>query len=75
VDPHEIPPGELVTVPLPFPAFLILSVRRAVKVAVTEWFALICTVHVPVPVQAPDQPEKTEPAVACAVRVTEVPDA
>ena len=31
------------------------------------------TVHVPVPEQAPDQPEKLEPAEGVAIRVTLVP--
>ncbi len=39
----------------------------------TAFAALIVTAHVPVPVQAPDQPEKDEPVIAEAVRVTEVP--
>jgi hypothetical protein len=33
------------------------------------------TVQVPVPVQAPDQPAKVEPAPAAAVNVTLVPEA
>ena len=35
--------------------------------------ALMVTLQVPVPVQAPLQPVKVEPAVAAAVRVTLVP--
>ena len=41
--------------------------------AVTAWAALMVTWQVPVPVQAPLQPAKDEPAVAAAVRVTTVP--
>ena len=44
------------------------------KVAVMVVFAVMDTVHVPVPVQPPpDQPENVEPASGVAVRVTEVP--
>jgi hypothetical protein len=35
----------------------------------------MATVHVPVPVHAPDQPANVEPALGLAVRVTEVPAA
>ncbi len=45
----------------------------SVKVAVTVGAALIVTVQVPVPVQAPLQPVKVEPAAGAAVRVTTVP--
>jgi len=40
------------------------------KVAVTDCAAFIVTEHVPVPVQAPLQPVKAEPAAAVAVSVT-----
>lgn len=43
------------------------------NVAATVVAVLMVTIHVPVPVQAPDQPEKVEPASAVAVRVTEAP--
>jgi hypothetical protein len=44
-----------------------------VNVAVTAAAAFIVTVHGPVPVQAPLQPVKAEPALGVAVRVTTVP--
>jgi hypothetical protein len=43
------------------------------NVAVTDFAVFIVTVHVPVPVQAPLQPVKVEPAAAVAVSVTEAP--
>jgi len=43
------------------------------KVAVTDLAALITTVQVPVPVQAPDQPWKLQPEAAEALRVTDTP--
>ena len=39
----------------------------------TDEAAVRFTVHVPVPVQAPDHPAKVEPALGAAVKVTEVP--
>ncbi len=48
-------------------------VTLALNVAVTDRAAVIDTVQVPVPVQAPLQPAKLEPLAAEAVRVTEVP--
>ena len=44
-----------------------------VNVAVTDRAAVIATVHVPVPVQAPLQPANVEPAAGAAVSVTDVP--
>ena len=43
------------------------------KPAVTEWFALIVSMQVPVPEQSPDQPVNCTPEAAAALRVTEVP--
>src|SRR6266511_1974950 len=71
--PQSIPAGLLVTMPAPLPAFATVSVLSVSKVAVTSWSALIETVQVPVPVQAPPQPVKVEPEAVVAVRVTEVP--
>jgi hypothetical protein len=42
------------------------------KLALTDFAALIVTKQAPVPEQAPPQPAKTEPASALAVRFTEV---
>jgi hypothetical protein len=44
----------------------------AVKVAVTDWAAVIVTLQLPVPEHAPPQPLKVEPEAAAAVRVTAV---
>jgi len=75
VEPQEIPAGELVTVPLPVPDFVTLSVKDdCTKLAVTDVAAFTVTVQEPVPVQPPPlQPLKVEPAAAAAVRVTDVP--
>jgi len=74
VAPQEMPPGALVTLPLPVPEFVTLSVNDdCTKLAVTAWAALIVTVHVPVPVQPPLQPANVEPAAGVAVNVTAVP--
>jgi hypothetical protein len=62
-----------VTVPVPEPAFVTLSVNAGWKVAVTPRAPLIVTTHEPVPVQSPDQPVKTEPAEGEAVSVTVAP--
>lgn len=43
------------------------------KVAVTAVSAVIRTVQVLVPVQAPLQPENVEPVFGVAVKVTDVP--
>jgi hypothetical protein len=74
VEPQLIPDGELVTVPVPVPVFT--SVRAKlwiVNVAVADLAAFIVTTQLPVPVQAPLQPLKVDPAAAAAVSVTEVP--
>jgi hypothetical protein len=55
------------------PAFV--TVRTgvfSVKVAVTLWAVVMVTMHVPVPVHAPDHPLNVDPVDAAAVRTTEV---
>src|SRR5262247_4677060 len=74
VAPHVMPAGALVMVPLPAPLLLTVSAMPCTaKVAVTDCAALIVTLQVPVPVQAPLQPVKVEPAAGVAVRVSTVP--
>jgi hypothetical protein len=79
VEPQSIPAGALVTLPAPFPDFTTDRVKvggvklvRA-KVAVRAVAAVIETEQPPVPVHAPDQPAKVDPAAATAVNVTLVP--
>ena len=72
----EIPPGELLTLPVPVPA--LVTVRFAVlgggvKVAETVCAPFMTTTQPPVPEHAPDQPENVEPAVPFAARVIEAP--
>jgi hypothetical protein len=76
VFPQLMPLGLLVTVPVPVPALFTVSVEgTALKVAVTDLFALITTTHVPVPLHPlPLQPPKVDPVAAVAVKVTVVPD-
>jgi dUTPase len=67
-----IPGGVLVTVPDPLPASV--TDRGGLKVAVTDWAALIVTVQLPVPVQPPPlHPAKVQPAAGVSVRVTLAP--
>ena len=72
-----MPPVFDVTVPVPLPAFVTLSVKFVVEllnVAVTVRAAVIDTVHdVAVPLHAPLQPPNVDPLAAAAVSVTEVP--
>ena len=72
--PQSIPAGLDVTLPLPVPSLLTVSVGARVNVAVTVLAASMVTWQVlPVPAQAPLHPVKAEPAAAVAVRVTTVP--
>jgi hypothetical protein len=74
--PQLMPPGTLVTVPVPLPPFVTLNTNCvAVNVAVTLSAAVMSIVHVPVPLQAalPLQPVNVEPLAGVAVRVTVVP--
>jgi hypothetical protein len=75
VAPQLIPGGELVTVPVPVPFRLTVSVlSEDVKVAVTLRFAVIATVQVLAETESqPDQLVNVEFTSAVAVRVTDVP--
>jgi hypothetical protein len=74
VVPQLMPDGELVTLPLPVPAFVKFSEKPwTVNVAVTERAALIVTTQDEVPLHAPLQPLKSDPAAGAAVSVTDVP--
>jgi hypothetical protein len=71
-----MPPGTLVSEPEPLPENVTDRVKlegTVLKVAVTDCAALMVTLQTPVPVQAPLQPAKVDPAVAAAVKVTAVP--
>src|SRR5207244_10207328 len=70
VAPQVIPPGELVTVPLPVPALLTVSAKLGRRnVAVAGVAALKVTVQASVPEQPPPlQPVKIEPAAGAARR-------
>ena len=70
-----IVPSLLVTVPAPVTDFVTVKLYTGIKVAVTDFAAVIVAVQVPVPEQPPpDQPEKTDPLFAKAVKVTAFPD-
>jgi hypothetical protein len=73
--PQLMPLGLEVTVPVPVPARVTLTanVEAVLNVAVTARAAVIDTVQVLVPEQAPPQPAKLAPLPAAAVSVTEVP--
>jgi hypothetical protein len=74
VVPQLMPAGELVTVPVPAPAFVSVRLKVCnVNVAVTDCAALMVTTQEAVPVHAPLHPVKTEPADGVAVSVTDVP--
>jgi hypothetical protein len=75
--PHAIPPGVEVTVPLPVPFLVSASVYEVgalkVKAAVTLFAPSTTKAQLPVPVQAPLQPEKVDPVAAVALRARLVP--
>ena len=65
----------LVTVKVPVPAYPPFEVLKDLaKVALTDFAAVIIAVQVPVPAHPPDQPEKVDPLVAEAAKVTDFPD-
>jgi hypothetical protein len=70
--PQLMPAGELVTVPLPVPAFATVRLKLwRLKVAVQVVLAVIVSDPLEQPV--PDQPAKTELEAGVAVSVTIVP--
>lgn len=72
--PQLIPAGDDVTVPVPAPARIWVSVKvLSVNVAVTDFASVTDTTQAPVPVQAPLQPAKVEPGPSAAESVTDVP--
>jgi hypothetical protein len=75
VEPQLIPLGVDVTVPLPMPVLLTVSVKRSsVKVAVTDRDVLIVTPQTPpLAVSHPLQLSNVDPAAADALRVNAVP--
>src|SRR5439155_17727229 len=71
VAPQLMSPGVLVTVPVPAPLGLTVSMKIGAKVAVTVVAAETVSVQGPVPVQPPPlQPVKTELALEVAVSAT-----
>jgi hypothetical protein len=75
--PQEIPAGLDVTVPVPVPVGVTYSVNCGAAWSVNVAVQLLLAVSVNdelalVPVHLPDQPPKTEPDAAAAVRVTAV---
>src|SRR5437588_628521 len=75
VAPQLMPEGEEETVPVPVPVLETVSVTEGavLKVAVAASDADTVRLQDEVPVQAPLQPAKMEPASAVAVSVTEAP--
>lgn len=70
-----IRPSPLVTVPVLVPLVTTVRVNLGVKVAVTFTAELaMVNEQVPVPLQAPLQPENTKPEAGVAVRVTALPE-
>ena len=68
-----MPAALLVTAPVPVPARVTVSGKlRSVKLAVTVVAAVMVTVQLSVPGQAPPQPVNVEPVAGAAVSVTAV---
>jgi hypothetical protein len=74
VEPQLMPAGDEVTVPVPVPALVTVSVWGVcvAKVATAVLAALMVSVQVPVPEQSPLQPLNIMPLSGVAVRVTTV---
>ena len=69
------PLGELLTLPLPPPIVLTVRLKpKGEKIAVTDWAVFIIRLQLPIPEQAPFQPENREPPPGAAVSVTWVPE-
>jgi hypothetical protein len=74
-----MPAGVLVTVPVATPPFIpgisiTFTVRLVgAKIALTDCAELMVTAQTPVPLHAPPQPLKTDPACAVGLSVTTVP--
>ena len=73
--PQEMPAGLLVTVPVPAPDFVTVSLTlKGLNVAVTDFAAFMVTEHVfAFPEHAPLQPANLSPVPAVAVNFTTVP--
>lgn len=72
VEPQSMPAGVLVTVPVPEPVSVTessLAIVSMLNIAVTAALLARATVHLPIPVHAPDHPAKAEPDVGEAVNV------
>src|SRR5437867_3881323 len=68
-----MPAGELVTTPVPVPAFVTERIAEpTLNVAVTVSLTLRVTVHVPSPEQPPCQPPNRDPIAGVANSVTRV---
>jgi hypothetical protein len=64
-----------VIVPAPATDSVTVKLYTGIKVAATDVAAVMDTVQVPVPEQPPpDQPEKTDPLFAKAVKATAFPE-
>jgi hypothetical protein len=68
-----IPTGLELTVPDPFPAVATVKTGFFAIVALTACDPFIVTEHVPIPVQAPDQPLNSESGTGVTASVTTVP--